>query len=91
MCVFTHVSDVLSDSLSPEQRGDPEAVVPVAAAEEKLSIVRDHKQPGCDLQPGGEGSGEEALRPGGRGREEDEEMERGRGREEDESIVTTGG
>lgn len=45
MCVFTHVSDVLSHSLALNQRGDPQAVVPVTPAEEQLAIVGDHKQP----------------------------------------------
>lgn len=53
--MFTHVSDVLSHSLALDQGGDPEAVVPVATAEEQLAIVRDHKQSCCYFHAGGEG------------------------------------
>lgn len=62
-CVFTHVSDVLSHSLALNQGGDPEAVVPVATAEEQLAVVGGHKQPGCYLQAGGEGPRQETLGP----------------------------
>lgn len=55
-CVFTHVSDVLSHGLALHQGGDPETVVPVAAAEEQFAIVGDHKQSRCYLHAGGEGS-----------------------------------
>lgn len=61
--MFTHVSDVLSHGLALNQGGDPEAVVPVATAEEQLAIVGDHKQPCCDLHAGGERSGQETLGP----------------------------
>lgn len=64
VCVFTHVSDVLSHSLALHQGGDPEAVVPVSTAEEQLAVVGDHKQSRCYLHTGGKGSGEEALGPG---------------------------
>lgn len=57
------MSDVLPHSLSLNQRGDPEAVVPVATAEEQLAIVGDHKQPRCDLRTRGEGSGQKTLGP----------------------------
>lgn len=53
--MFTHVSDVLSYSLALNQGGDPEAVVPVATAEEQLAIVGDHKQRRCYLYAGGKG------------------------------------
>lgn len=55
------MSNVLSNSLSLDQRGDPEAVVPVATAEEQLAIVRDHKQCCCDLHTGGKGFGQKPL------------------------------
>lgn len=62
-CVLTHVSDVLSHCLALNQGGDPEAVVPVAAAEEQLAVVGDHKQSSSDFHTGGEGSGQETLSP----------------------------
>lgn len=47
---------MLSNSLALDQGGDPEAVVPMATAEEQLAIMGDHKQPRCYLYTGGEGS-----------------------------------
>lgn len=61
--MITHVSDMLSHSLSLNQGGDPEAVVPVATAEEQLAIVGDHKQPRCDLHTRSEGSRQKTLGP----------------------------
>lgn len=57
----THVSNVLSNSLSLHQRGDPEAVVPVATAEEQLAIMGDHKQCCCDLHAWGKRFGQKSL------------------------------
>lgn len=61
--MITHVSDVLSHSLSLNQGGDPEAVVPVPTAKEQLAIVGDDEQPRGDLHTGGEGSRQETLGP----------------------------
>lgn len=55
------MSDVLSHRLALDQRRDAEAVVPVAAAEEQLPVVGDHKQPPCHLHAGGKGSRQETL------------------------------
>lgn len=52
---LTHVPDVLPHRPAFDQRGDPQAVVPVAAAEQQLPIVRDHEEAGGDLHPRGEG------------------------------------
>lgn len=57
----THVSNVLPNSLSLHQRGDPEAVVPVATAEEQLAVMGDHKQCCCDLHPWGKWFGQKLL------------------------------
>lgn len=57
----THVSNVLPNSLSLHQRGDPEAVVPVATAEEQLAIMGDHKQRCCDLHAWGKRFGQKFL------------------------------
>lgn len=61
---FTHVPDVLSHSLALNQGGDPQAVVPVATAEEQLAVVGGHKEPSGYLHAGGKRSGEETLGPG---------------------------
>ena len=37
--IHTHVSDVMSHSLSLDQGGDPQAVVPVATAEQELPVM----------------------------------------------------
>lgn len=52
---LTHVPDVLPHRPALDQRGDPQAVVPVAAAEQQLAVVGDHEEAGGDLYPGGEG------------------------------------
>lgn len=57
----THVSNVLPNSLSLHQRSDPEAVVPVATAEEQLAIMGDHKQRCCDLHAWGKWFGQKFL------------------------------
>lgn len=57
----THVPDVQPNSPPLHQGGDPEAVVPVAPAEEQLPVMGDHKQ-GCrDVHTWGEGFGQEPL------------------------------
>lgn len=61
--VLTHVSDVLTHSLALDQGGDPDAVVPVASAEEQLAIMRDHKLSRRDLYAGGKRSRKQTLRP----------------------------
>lgn len=58
---FTHVPDVLANSLSLHQRGDSEAVVPVATTEQQLAIMGDHKQCCRDLHARGKGFGQKTL------------------------------
>ena len=63
VCGPTHVSDVLSHGLALDQRGDSQAVVPVAPAEQQLPVVGDHKQARRHLHARGEGPAQEPLGP----------------------------
>lgn len=58
---FTHVPDVQPNSLSLNQGGDPETIVPVATTEQQFPIMGDHKQCCRDVDAWGKGFGQKTL------------------------------
>lgn len=61
LIIVTHVPDVQPNSLSLNQGGDPEAIVPVATTEEQFPIMGDHKQCCRDVHAWGKGFGQKTL------------------------------